>query len=137
MQNEVIILDSNIWISYVISKRLAILVQIIQKNQLTILSSQHLVKEIQDVLKRAKFKKYISNSDVKEVIIIHQKLCRFVETNETTNQLTDIKDNFLLHLYDKGKATMIVSGDKNLLHEAAQLNYRVSTLRDFELSVNF
>ncbi len=136
MQNEVVILDSNIWISYVISRRLNILVQIIQENHLTILTSQHLTKEIQDVLKRAKFKKYLSNSDVKEVIIIHKKLCRFVETNENTRQLTDRKDNFLLHLYDKGQASMLVSGDKKLLQEAGQLKYRVLTLREFEFSLN-
>jgi predicted nucleic acid-binding protein len=55
-------------------------------------------------------------------------------TQETTNQLTDTKDNFLLDLYNKGKATILVSGDKVLLREASEFNYRVMTLREFELS---
>ena len=54
-------------------------------------------------------------------------------TEETINQLTDKKDNFLLNLYNKGKATALVSGDKELLREARALDYRVMTLREFEV----
>ena len=134
MQKEVFILDSNIWISYVITKRLSILVTLIHNHQLTVLTSRYLVEEIQEVLSRSKFKKYLKHSDIKEVIAIHLKLCLFVGTDETTYLLTDPKDNFLLNLYNKGKATVLVSGDKELLHEASGLNYRVMSLREFELS---
>lgn len=134
MQNEVFILDSNIWISYVITKRLDTLVTLIHHHQLTVLTSQSLIAEIQGVLSRPKFKKYLKHSDIKELIAIHIKLCRLVGTDETTNQLTDPKDNFLLNLYNKGKATVIVSGDKEFLHEASELNYHVMTLKEFELS---
>jgi uncharacterized protein len=134
MQKEVFILDSNIWISYVITRRLNALVTLIHDHQLTVLTSQRLIAEIQEVLLRPKFKKYLTHSDIKELIAIHVKLCQFVDTDETTNQLTDPKDNFLLNLYNKGKATVLVSGDKELLNEASELNYRVMTLKEFELS---
>lgn len=134
MQNEVFILDSNIWISYVITKRLDKLVTLIYRHHLTVLTSYSLIAEMQEVLSRPKFKKYLKHSDIKELIAIHVKLCRLVDTDETTNQLTDPKDNFLLNLYNKGKATVIVSGDKEFLHEARELNYRVMTLKEFELS---
>ena len=134
MQNEVFILDSNIWISYVITKRLDKLVTLIYSHQLTVLTCHPLISEIQEVLSRSKFKKYLKHSDIKELIAIHLKLCRLVDTDETTNQLTDPKDNFLLNLYNKRKATTIVSGNKEFLHEASELNYRVMTLKEFELS---
>jgi uncharacterized protein len=118
-----------------ITKRLSTLVNLIHNHQLTILTSQHLIEEIQDVLLRPKFRKYLKHSDIKEFIAIHIKLCRIIETDESTNQLTDPKDNFLLNLFIKGKATVLVSGDKEFLHEASELNYRVMTLREFELSV--
>ena len=54
--------------------------------------------------------------------------------DESTAQLSDPKDDFLLSLYDKGKATVIVSGDKNFLSEASEMNYCVMTLREFEQS---
>ena len=112
MQNEVFILDSNIWISYVITKQLQTLVAIILNHKLTVLTSEHLVKEIQGVLLRPKFKKYLKQSDIKELMTLHLKLCHLVRTDETSNQLSDFKDNFLLDLYNNGKATVLVSGDK-------------------------
>jgi putative PIN family toxin of toxin-antitoxin system len=99
-----------------------------------VLTCENLVEEIQGVLSRPKFKKYLKHSDIKEVISLHLKLCQLIGTQETTNQLTDTRDNFLLDLYNKGKATILVSGDKALLREASELNYRVMTLREFELS---
>jgi putative PIN family toxin of toxin-antitoxin system len=110
------------------------LVALIHKHHLTVLTSENLVEEIQGVLSRPKFKKYLKHSDIKEVIALHLKLCQLMGTQETTNQLTDTKDNFLLDLYNKGKANILVSGDKVLLREASELNYRVMTLREFELS---
>jgi putative PIN family toxin of toxin-antitoxin system len=132
MQKEVFILDSNIWISYVITRQMHKLVTLIHKHHLTILTSQQLVEEVQEVLFRPKFKNYIKRSDIKEAIALHLKLCRFVRIEETTNQLSDPKDNFLLNLYNEGKATALVSGDKELLREASELSYHVMTLKEFE-----
>ena len=94
------------------------------------------IKEIQEVLLRPKFKKYLKHYDIKEFISIHEKLCWLIDTEETTTHLSDPKDNFLLNLYNKGKATALVSGDKELLHEANELKYNVMTLREFEGSFN-
>ena len=134
MQNEVFIFGSNIWISYLITRRLDKLVSVILQHHFTVLTSRQLIEEIQGVLLRPKFKKYIKRSDIKEFVAIHLKLCSFVETDVTANVLKDPKDNFLLDLYDVGKATILVSGDKEFLHEASQLNYQVMTLRELELT---
>ena len=136
MQNEIYILDSNIWISFVITRRLQTLVALINDHHLAILTTPHLVKEIEDVLARPKFKQYLKIDDIKEVIALHLKLCFMVRTEETINHLSDPKDNFLLDLYNSGNASVLVSGDKELLREASELNYRVMTLREFELSFN-
>lgn len=65
MQNEVFIFDSNIWISYLITRRLDKLVTLILQHQLTVLTSRQLIEEIQGVLLRPKFKKYIKRVDIK------------------------------------------------------------------------
>ena len=137
MPKEVFILDSNIWISYVITRRLSTLVTLIHNHQVTILTSRPLVDEIHGVLSRPKFRKFIKPADIKEVISLHLKLCRFVVTDETLYPLTDVKDNFLLNLYNSGQDTVLVSGDKKLLLEASDLNYRVMTLREFELLFSY
>lgn len=133
MQNEVLVLDSNIWISYLITRQLSNLITLIRHHQFTVLTSRHQIEEIQEVLLRPKFKKYLKQSDIKEFIAIHSKLCLLVETDDIVYQLTDPKDNFLLNLYNTGKANLLVSGDKKFLSEAAALNYRVMTLSEFEL----
>ncbi len=135
MQNRVYILDSNIWISFMITRRLHLLVALIQDNQLTILTNPHLIEEIREVLARPKFRKYIKQSDVKELIAIHLKICVLVAEVEQRKQLTDTKDDFLLNLYHDGNATGIVTGDKELLHEAGILNYHVMTLIEFETEI--
>ncbi|MHC1776958.1 MAG: putative toxin-antitoxin system toxin component, PIN family [Lentimicrobium sp.] len=119
--------------SYAITKRLHRLVSIILDQNLTILTSKQLQEEIANVLARPKFKKYIKHSDIAEVMAIHLKLCRIVVVNDTVSLLTDPKDNFLISLYKTGNATFLVSGDKELLHEASNLGCRVMTLKEFEL----
>jgi len=46
MQNEVFIFDSNIWISYLITRRLDKLVSVILQHHLTVLTSRQLIEEI-------------------------------------------------------------------------------------------
>jgi putative PIN family toxin of toxin-antitoxin system len=106
---------------------------LVQGSQLIILTSKQLIEEIRGVLSRQKFKKYIKTADVNEVIAIHIKLCRMIEINEARNWLSDKKDNFLLNLYDQGNATILVSGDKELLREATELNYHILSFKEFEL----
>ena len=69
---------------------------------------------------------------IEEVVTLHLKLCRFVGTEETIPLLTDPKDDFLISLYKTGEATILVTGDKELLREATSLNCRVMTFKDFE-----
>ncbi len=132
MKNEVFILDSNIWISYVISRRLQNLVSHVQMHSLTVLTSEHLVTELSDVLARPKFNKYIKQADIKEVIAIHLKLCLFIETEESMVSLSDPKDNFLISLCKYCDDTVLVSGDKELLKDAARHGYHVMTFQEFE-----
>jgi uncharacterized protein len=133
MENEVFILDSNIWISYLITRRLHGLVSIILDQHLTVLTNQHLVNEISGVLSRPKFKKFLKHTDIEEVITLHLKLCQFVGSEKFFPLLNDPKDDFLIGLYKTGNATILVTGDKELLREATRLNCRVMTLKDFEL----
>jgi len=60
MKNDVFILDSNIWISYLISGRFHILIDRIMELNLDIVTCSQLVDEIGNVLQREKFKKYVA-----------------------------------------------------------------------------
>jgi len=131
MQNEVFVLDSNIWISYLITGRFHILTGKILELNFDVVTCRQLIDEISNVLQRKKFKKYISKREIKEAIAIHLKLCRFVEVIDEPTLLTDKKDNFLIGLYRLSAASKLVTGDKRLLLEAPDHQVNVLTFEEF------
>lgn len=132
MKKEVFILDTNIWISYLLSKKYDTLVKIILENTFEIATCKNLVTEFEQVLQRKKFKKYIRKNEINEAVKIHLKLCKFIDIELKANELTDRKDNYLLDLYRAAKASLLVTGDKQLHTEASKLGYKVITLAQFE-----
>lgn len=132
MTNNKIVLDSNIWISYLLTKRLHVLVEQVIKTGIELLSCHQLIDEISSVLEREKFRKYISPEDIQEFITIHIKLCLILAVDMIPEMVSDKKDNYLLALYHKGNASLLVTGDKILLEEAAAKNIHVATWAQFK-----
>lgn len=71
--------------------------------------------ELEEVLWRNKFDRYISHEERKQFLtslILHSTP---IETNETISECRDPKDNKFLELAVCGKADFIISGDEDLL----------------------
>lgn len=134
MKEEVYILDTNIWISYLLSKKYHLLVQLITESKLEVVTCKNLVTEFDQVLRRNKFKKYIRQKEINEAVKIHLKLCKFIEVELKTDSLSDRKDNYLLDLYKEAKATVLVTGDKQLMSDAKKPGFNVITLAMLENS---
>jgi len=132
MKQDVIILDTNIWISYLLTRRYDILTNIILSNKLDIVTCNNLINEISEVLQREKFRRYINKKEVTEAVKIHLKLCRFIEIEMKTDYLADKKDNYLIDLYQASKATLLVTGDKQILEQAPKFGFNAVTLKQFE-----
>lgn len=110
-----LVIDSNIWISFLIGKTLAGLSEAIISDNVIILFSIELFEELIEVLQRPKFTKYFSQEDIQELIsLIHSKL-EWVEIKKYFDDCRDSKDNFLLDLCVSGKADYLISGDEDLL----------------------
>jgi putative PIN family toxin of toxin-antitoxin system len=92
----------------------------------------NLTNEISEVLQREKFSRYINKKDINEAIKIHIKLCRFIEVKMKTDYLTDKKDNYLIDLYQTVGATLLVTGDKQVLEQAPKFGIHAITLKQFE-----
>jgi hypothetical protein len=135
MNREIIILDTNVWISYLLSHKFHLLTKLILDNKLEIATCEDLANEMKEVLQRKKFKKYVTGKDTKEAVDIHLRLCHMVKVEDNPSSFTDKKDNFLIGLYIAAKATLLVTGDKQLLEQAPQFNLNVITLRQFEDSL--
>jgi hypothetical protein len=73
--NEVkVIFDTNVWISFLIGKRLAKIKQYISDGSIIIITTEQLLTEIKMVTIREKLKKYFPEESVKEFYVHDKKL---------------------------------------------------------------
>ena len=113
MQRSNYVLDTNIWISAIISNSFFDLEKIIIEENLKIFICPEMILELEDVLKRSKFKKYLKNT-IPFYISEIQKIC-ILEFSETKyNEAPDKDDNYLYDICIETKS-ILVTGDKLLL----------------------
>jgi len=114
-KSDRIIIDTNLWISFLLTNDYSKLDKLFSKNGLLLLFSQELLEEFVDVARRPKFKKYFAVADINSLLSeIHLK-AEFFEVNSDINVCRDLKDDFLLSLSQDGNATHLITGDKDLL----------------------
>ena len=80
-----------------------------------ILISKDTVDELNNVLSRPKFERYISLEKRERFLLSFVQKSVLVEIKEKVQECRDCKDDKFLELAINGKATAIVSGDKDLL----------------------
>jgi putative PIN family toxin of toxin-antitoxin system len=83
--------------------------------QFTLLFSGKLLDEFIEVAHRLKFSKYFSSSNLEELLFQMKEHGEFINVTSSTTICRDPKDNFLLSLSKDGKATLLITGDKDLL----------------------
>ena len=67
-----IVIDTNVWISFLIGHRKQLVRQLLVDEQIDIYVSSALISEICDVAKRDKIRKHISPADLEELLAIIQ-----------------------------------------------------------------
>lgn len=111
-----IIVDTNLWISFTIGKRLSVLKKLVSRNDISIIISEDIIKEYLDVCKRPKFKKYISEADIEATLNLIDTYCDLIRITTTAiSEIRDKDDLFLLSLADSCSADYIITGDNDLL----------------------
>ena len=114
-QKDRVIIDTNLWISFLLTKDLSKFDSIVAGNQLKLIFSQELIDEIVEVTQRSKFRKYFELDDVESLLLKIRARANFIEVTSDINACRDPKDNFLLSLSIDGNATHLLTGDKDLL----------------------
>ena len=131
MRNKKIILDTNLWISFLISKKFNRIDELIENKKITLIFSDELIEEFVDVVSRPKFKKYFSKRDIEKIL---EYFDQFGELTKVTSDLKicrDEKDNFLLSLSVDSDADYLISGDKDLLVLEKIGETKIMTFTDF------
>ncbi len=135
MQNKVsrIIIDTNLWISFLITKDFTKLDKIIFSGQGILVFSKELLDEFLEVAKRPKFRKYFSLTDIEEILETIDEYADFVTVKTKVEMCRDPKDNFLLSLSIDGNADFLITGDDDLLDLVSFEETNIITISNFLL----
>jgi len=117
-----ILFDTNLWISFMIGKRLSTLADVLCRRDVEVYVSEQLLNEIRDVIARPKFDHLISTETRYFFFEMVYNVCHMTDiTVEAVTPIRDIKDIYLLSMAESVPVDYIVSGDKDLteLHEHA------------------
>ncbi|MEN9521940.1 MAG: hypothetical protein RL065_317 [Bacteroidota bacterium] len=131
-----VIIDTNIWISFLIGKKLKSMKDLILNDKVLLIYSNQLLLEIKLVTKREKIAKYFDKRKVDELIELLTVIGQIVEPTQEINICRDPKDNFLLSLATKAEADFIVTSDEDLLVLINYLDTKIINVKEFEKIVN-
>ena len=84
-------------------------------NEGTLLMSQPTIEEVNEVLRRKRFNKYLLEDERIEFVTALVRKAILVEITENIRECRDPKDDKFLELAESGSAVCIVSGDDDLL----------------------
>lgn len=117
-----ILFDSNLWISFMIGKRLSSLADVLCRHDVEVYISTKQLEEIRAVIAREKFNKLISAETRYYFFEMVYDVCFITDiTVEAKSDIRDPKDLYLLSMAESVPVDYIVSGDKDLtdLHQHA------------------
>ena len=127
-----IVVDTNIWIIFLIGRSLDSLVKSIKTKNVEVFFSQELHDELFSVMTRPKFKSQISEAKIAEIREIVNSKVTTIKPNCTIADCRDSKDNFLLELAVSAGADYLVTGDNDLLVLDPYQNVRIIKAFEFK-----
>ncbi len=133
MQNKVsrIIIDTNLWISFLITKDFSKLDEIIFSGHGILVFSQELLDEFLAVARRPKFRRFFSSTDIEDILETIEEYAEFVKVHAKVEVCRDPKDNFLLSLSIDGNVDFLLTGDNDLLDLKKFGETKIVTISDF------
>jgi uncharacterized protein len=126
-----LVIDTNIWISFLISDRQRRLDSLLYLENMRLVFSAELLDEINATVTKPKLKKYFSANAMEEMLLNLETYIELVEVKSTVRVCRDTKDNFLLALSKDGKADYLLTGDKDLLELAQFGKTEILTISKF------
>jgi len=90
-----VIIDTNVWISFLIGKDLSGLQNFIDSKIILVLTCEEQLIELSEVFERPKLKKYFGKEQVADFFELLGESSEIVATSTKTNLCRDPKDNYL------------------------------------------
>lgn len=110
-----IIIDTNLWISFIISRKFNLFDDLLFSGNARILFSKELIDEIQQTILKPKLKIYFGNKALEKMLLAFEPYIDLIEIKSKVSICRDPKDDFLLSLAKEGEADYLITGDSDLL----------------------
>ena len=127
-----IIVDTNVWISFLMGRALKGLECFIYDNHFQIISCREQLSELQEVLFRPKMERYFSVRQINEIFELLADYALFIKIYSKINICRDSKDDYLLALAIDSKANFLITGDRDLLFMEQIETTKIISFKDFE-----
>jgi len=127
-----IIIDTNVWVSFLMGRTLAGLERYIYDSHFQIVSCKEQLSELQEVLYRPKMERYFSQQQINRIFELLADYALFVKILSKINICRDAKDDYLLALAINSKADFLITGDKDLLSIEQIETTKIINFKDFE-----
>ena len=128
-----VIIDTNLWISFLIGKELANLKQLIVDRTIQVVLCEQIIEEINLVTQRPKLQKYFPATKVQELLELLRIIGLWIEVTSEVSICRDPKDNYLLALAKDSQADFLITGDADLLTLVNFEGTKISTHKDFQV----
>jgi uncharacterized protein len=99
-----LIVDTNLWISFIISSKQSLLDSFLFAKEARLLFSAELIAEIQLTITKPKLKRFFRTNALDKMLTTFEPFIDLVEVESIVTICRDPKDNFLLALAKDGKA---------------------------------
>lgn len=127
-----VILDTNIWISFLFGKQLQSVASVFDNADVKVYVSPEQIVEIQSVLSRPKIHEHISHESIEAMWELMRKRCYPIEDYPAVeSSIRDAKDAYLLAMAEAIPASVIVTGDKDLLILKQHRDTAIMTYQEF------
>ena len=127
-----VIVDTNLWISFLIGKELQNLKDLITTEKVRLITTDQLITEIKIVTARPKLQKYFDREKIAELISFLDIVSEKVKIKNIEQICRDPKDDFLLALSKESNADYLITGDKDLLGIGIYARTEILTVNKFK-----
>ena len=134
MEKYRIIIDTNLWISLIIGKRLSELNSLCNSDMINVYLCEELISEFMRVANQEKIKKYANNERTMQTVELMKASCIIssINNNVILSSLRDVNDLYLLSLAKTVEANFILTGDNDLLTLQSFEQTKIVTYKEFK-----
>jgi putative PIN family toxin of toxin-antitoxin system len=130
-----VIVDTNIWISFLIGKNLKGLQEYIDSQAIIIVTCNEQIQELAEVFKKSKIKKYFTAEQIEFFFELLDESSVKVDLKTKTDICRDLKDNYLISLAIDSNADFLITGDNDLIVLTKVENTSMIKFNDFEIII--